>query len=80
MTNACKYVKQGGYLIYSTCTLNKDENEKNINWFLLNHSGFKVESLNFGKAENIIYNKDGSVTILPNDYMDGFFICKIKKL
>ncbi|MBV7271939.1 16S rRNA (cytosine(967)-C(5))-methyltransferase RsmB [Clostridium thailandense] len=79
MVNASKYVKPGGKLIYSTCTLNKDENEENIKWFIKNHSEFDMESLYFGEAENIIYHKEGCMTILPDKYMDGFFIAKMVK-
>lgn len=34
MNNGASYLKEGGILLYSTCTLNKEENEENINWFL----------------------------------------------
>lgn len=80
MINAAKYVKQGGYLIYSTCTLNSEENEKNIKWFLDNNNKYKVEPLYFGNYDNIIYSKEGWVTIIPNKYMDGFFICKLREI
>lgn len=80
MMNAAKYVKSSGYLIYSTCTLNSEENEKNIQWFLDNNPKYKVEPLYFGNYDNIIYSKEGWVTIIPNKYMDGFFICKLKKI
>ena len=70
----------GGSILYSTCTLNKDENENNILWFLKNNNGFEVEPLYFGKGDNLLYSREGYVTILPNKYMDGFFICKIKRL
>lgn len=79
MESACEYVKAGGVLMYSTCTFNKEENESNIDWFLSKYEDFKVEPINFGEKENILYNKNGSVTILPNKHMDGFFICKLRK-
>lgn len=79
MINASKYVKPGGKLIYSTCTLNKDENEENIKWFIKKHNEFVMEPLYFGEAENIIYHKEGCMTILPDKYMDGFFIAKMVK-
>ena len=58
-------LKRGGYLIYSTCTINKDENEKQIAKFLRRHEDFtKVE-------ERII---------LPFEYhTDGFYICKLRR-
>lgn len=80
MINAAEYVKSNGYLIYSTCTLNVEENEKNIQWFLDNNKIYEIEPLYFGEYDNIIYSKEGWVTIMPNKYMDGFFICKLKKI
>lgn len=77
MTNACKYVKPGGKLIYSTCTLNKEENEENIKWFLKRHREFSLEPLYYGESDNIIYHKEGYMTILPDKHMDGFFIAKM---
>jgi 16S rRNA (cytosine967-C5)-methyltransferase len=79
MINASKYTKAGGKLIYSTCTLNKDENEENIKWFLNKYPQFCLEPLYFGKFDNVIYHEEGYVTILPNENMDGFFIAKMKK-
>ncbi len=79
METSAKYVKINGILMYSTCTLNKEENEDNINWFLNRYKDFEIEPLYFGKAPNIMYNESGWVTIMPNKYMDGFFICKLKK-
>lgn len=80
MKNGARYLKSGGIMIYSTCTLNKEENEKNVNWFLNDNKEFVLDKIYFGNAENLIYNEDGSVTILPNMHMDGFFIAKFKKL
>jgi len=79
MDNASKYIKKGGTLVYSTCTLNKEENEGNIEWFLETHPEFKIEPLFYGKRNNIDYSDKGYVTILPNEYMDGFFIAKVIK-
>lgn len=78
MKNAAKYVKVGGTLLYSTCTLNIEENENNIEWFLKEHQGYVIEPLFYGANYNFIYNR-GMVTILPNKYMDGFFIAKLKR-
>ena len=79
MDNASKYVKKGGVLLYSTCTLNKDENEGNIDWFVESHCEFKIEPVFLGEFDNIKYNDKGYVTIFPNEYMDGFFIAKLIK-
>lgn len=79
LNNSSQYVKKGGYLIYSTCTLNKQENEKIINEFLEKNKDFNIEKIYLGKVENIIYHEEGYITILPNKHMDGFFMCKIKR-
>lgn len=79
MKNAAKYVKKDGILVYSTCTLNKDENEENVKWFLKKNINFILEPVFFGSFDNVIYNEDGYATIIPNNYMDGFFIAKFRK-
>ncbi len=68
-----QYVKPGGRLIFSTCTVNKKENDKNVKWIEENLP-FKLQSL-----ENIIpkelEGEKGYVQIFPGQYeMDGFFI------
>jgi 16S rRNA (cytosine967-C5)-methyltransferase len=80
MENASKYVKKDGVLVYSTCTLNKEENEENIQWFIETHPEFEIKPFFYGEFDNIIYSVAGYVTILPNEYMDGFFIAKILKV
>ena len=79
MENSWQYLKNGGTMIYSTCTLNKEENEDNVEWFLNKHKDAKVEKIFLGNMDNFVYNADGSLTILPNEYMDGFYIAKIVK-
>ena len=58
------YVKDGGILVYSTCTINKFENE----WLI---KDFLDEFKEFKKLEEEI--------ILPNELKDGFYICKMRK-
>ena len=79
MENAWTYLKSGGTMLYSTCTLNVEENQDNIEWFLNNHKDAKVEKIFLGNMDNFMYNNDGSLTILPNEYMDGFYVAKIIK-
>ena len=45
LTNCCKYVKAGGYLIYSTCTVFDNENGQNIRRFLKEHDDFALDSI-----------------------------------
>lgn len=77
-----KYVKPGGTLIYSTCTINCEENEDNAEWFLQNHPEFFLENLKDSLPEGFRRAVDdkGFVQLLPgvND-SDGFFIARFKR-
>ncbi|EHI98439.1 sun protein [Clostridium sp. DL-VIII] len=79
MENAWQYLRSGGIMVYSTCTLNKEENEENIDWFLSSHKDCSIKKIFIGNQNNLIYNKNGSLTIMPNENMDGFFIAKLEK-
>jgi 16S rRNA (cytosine967-C5)-methyltransferase len=79
ITNAARYVKSNGILFYSTCTLNRKENEEIIKWFLNNNNNYRIEKLYFGEMDNILY-EEGMATILPDSRMDGFFMAKLRKL
>ncbi len=70
LETSARYLKRGGVLIYSTCTLNKAENEAVIEKFLSEHSEFEPYPL-----ENGDYNK----TLMPYDGTDGFFYARIKR-
>ncbi|WP_099468555.1 16S rRNA (cytosine(967)-C(5))-methyltransferase RsmB [Konateibacter massiliensis] len=78
---AAEYVKPGGVLIYSTCTINKEENIDNVNWFIENHSFF-AESIEkyISPALKCDTAEDGYIQLLPdNGETDGFFIARLKK-
>ena len=79
MNNAWQYLKKGGVMIYSTCTLNKEENEENIEWFVNSHKDCEVKRIFVGKQDNLVYSREGLLTIMPNENMDGFFIAKLEK-
>ena len=68
-----QYVKPGGRLIFSTCTVNKTENDENVKWIEENLP-FKLKSLE-GIIPKELGGKEGFVQIFPGQYgMDGFFI------
>jgi len=74
-----KYVKSGGVLVYSTCTVARDENIENVRWFLLHHQ-FKMRPLHLPESCGIRYiEEDGCVQILPGPANDGFFIAAMEK-
>ncbi|TAH71580.1 MAG: 16S rRNA (cytosine(967)-C(5))-methyltransferase RsmB [Anaerolineaceae bacterium] len=76
-----RYVKPGGILIYSTCTLNRDENIGNMEWFLANHD-FTSESLN-NYLPGLLHSDTtgaGYLQLLQGIHpTDGFFICRMRK-
>ena len=72
-----KYVKDGGSLYYSTCSIFKAENEENCIDFLKKHSEFEEEKTNSPLCHKQM--KVGS-SFFPNiSYGAGFYICKFKK-
>ncbi|MCL2377517.1 MAG: 16S rRNA (cytosine(967)-C(5))-methyltransferase RsmB [Defluviitaleaceae bacterium] len=76
---AAKYVKPGGILVYSTCTVTREENINNIHWFLQRHS-FKVQPFPGPNPEEMRFiEEDGCIQILPGPFNDGFFIAAMKK-
>jgi 16S rRNA (cytosine967-C5)-methyltransferase len=76
LTASSKYLKVGGELVYSTCTLNPDENELIVEKFLSENSGFEAVPFTVGNLES----KNGMLTLLPHIHgTDGFFIAKIRR-
>ena len=75
LENGCMYLKRGGRLIYSTCTVNVQENNLLIRDFLENNDKIEID-----KSINIYNNNYGEKLFLPNtDNMDGFYIAVLRK-
>ena len=71
------YVKPGGTLVYSTCTIFDEENFQVIEKFLAKHPEFEQVPLTHEKADIV---KNGCLMITPDAYhTDGFFIAKLCK-
>lgn len=78
LDNAARYVKPGGVLVYSTCTLLRRENEEVALDFLAGHPDFKAEG--FPLPEYVGDGRTGLLTLWPHRQgTDGFFICKLRK-
>ncbi len=78
LENVSRYVKPGGALVYSTCTVLKRENEDVVQAFLTLHPEFSCEP--FRTPERFQTENNGMLTLLPQrDAADGFFICKLRK-
>jgi 16S rRNA (cytosine967-C5)-methyltransferase len=77
LENNCRYLKDGGILVYSTCTLLPEENEGNIARFLDRHPEFSPVPFSCGN----IYAQNGMLTLTPDEHgTDGFFIAKMRKV
>lgn len=73
-----RYVKPGGVLLYSTCTVLKRENEQVVEAFLENHGEFVPEEIVFPPMSGL--PRGAMATLLPCDQgTDGFFICKLRR-
>lgn len=77
------YVKDGGVLVYSTCTILPEENEQVVSAFLATHPEFEPYDFTFPardpSVEDIV-SRHGMVTLLPDaNRTDGFFIARIKR-
>ncbi|HBF36560.1 MAG TPA: 16S rRNA (cytosine(967)-C(5))-methyltransferase RsmB [Firmicutes bacterium] len=84
LRNASRLVRPGGRLIYSTCTLEPEEDQEQIQWFLSKHPDF--ETVDFGKflpEMHVRYLDDPWekwLTILPiSGGGDGFFMCRMER-
>ncbi len=76
LNNACRYVKAGGVLVYSTCTLLPRENEDNVMRFLSLHPEFSLCPFEVGELSV----PKGYITLAPHTHStDGFFIAKLRK-
>ena len=65
LKNAVRYVKPGGTLLYSTCTIHKAENEENVRWLSEQYPELEVEL-----QKQIFPGEEGN---------EGFFVARMKK-
>lgn len=82
LEQAAERVKAGGILVYSTCTLSRKENEKNVEWFLKEYPDFMAEDITPYLPAGLPAEmaKQGYITLLPHKTgTDGFFISRMKR-
>ena len=76
LESSASYLKSGGTLVYSTCTLNKAENEEIVSAFLSSHPDFVTEDFTAGE----LTSSGGMMTLYPHIHgTDGFFVAKMRK-
>ena len=76
LTNAARYVKAGGTLVYSTCTIEQAENHYLVQEFLATHPDWSIEPF----AHPLTGEMVDELQLMPNvDNVDGFYICKLRK-
>lgn len=87
LDSVAKMVAPGGTLVYCTCTLNTEENEKQVSTFLESHKSFHTVSIRKYIPDTITLEDDrkeasenGMITLFPDlDGTEGFFICRMEK-
>ena len=78
LANAARYVRPGGILLYSTCTLLRRENEEVALWFSQERRDFKAEAFTLPGPVGRV--PGGMVTLFPHRHgTDGFFICRMRR-
>lgn len=78
LSNASRYVKPGGILMYSTCTVLHRENEAVIQDFVSEHKDYKLEGFTLAGTKEIV--ESGMKTLWPHSNgTDGFFISRLRR-
>jgi 16S rRNA (cytosine967-C5)-methyltransferase len=79
LDRAVQFVKPGGVLVYSTCTIDKEENEQNSLAFLERHSDFVIESLH-GELDPGLCTSEGFYRAWPQHHaMAGAFAARFRR-
>ena len=81
LAQAALYVKPGGILLYSTCTICREENQENVKWFRENFP-FRPDDLRPFLCEELCGGTaaEGYLQLLPGLHQcDGFFLARLKK-
>ena len=81
LEKAAKIVKIGGEIVYSTCSVLKDENEKIVQ-NILNKNNFEIVPINMNITEIPILPTtiEGTLCVCPTKIYEGFYVAKIKKI
>ena len=78
LENAARYVRPGGLLVYSTCTILPEENQQITDAFLAEHEEFEREAMLLPQPVGTV--SDGQITLWPQRHQtDGFYICRMRR-
>lgn len=82
LTKALKLIKKDGYIIYSTCSILKEENEELLNKFI-NNKQIEIVPLDIDNYSNLPFlptTIPGTICLYPTALYEGFYIAKIRKV
>ena len=83
LKEAIRHLKVGGELIYSTCSIIKEENELVLESILKEHNNIKIEPLdlsNYQDLPTLPTTIEGTLCVCPTTYYEGFFVSKLTKI
>jgi 16S rRNA (cytosine967-C5)-methyltransferase len=79
LSNAAELLREGGILVYSTCTITSEENEQVVEKFLSQRKDFKLADASLFVPSDVV-ERNGMVRTLPHIHkMDGSFACRLEK-
>ena len=76
---ASKYINPGGVIIYSTCSIEPEENWMVIDAFLKNNSKFSIQNAKIFIPEEYVDDKGAMFTFPPKHHIDGGFAFRLKR-
>lgn len=82
LRKATKIIKQGEEIVYSTCSILQEENENVLNE-ILKDKNLKIVPINFegmGRIPLLPSKTEGTICVLPDEFFEGFFVAKIKRI
>lgn len=81
LNTCCQYVKRGGVMVYSTCSLLPEENGEQVKKFLSSHPGFSLAPLpeDFDGKFKALYTDTGLQLLPSRDGVEGFFIARMRR-